>query len=77
MQKMKEVEDRCILALGLGGSALQAIAEEIGRLKFLVVLRIVSSVSPQLVPGEDSVEALLAAGGTWGTRITTQLSSLT
>ena len=62
----------CILAIGIGGGAMQAILNELSRLKLPVSVRAISSVSPQLVPGDDAAEAFIAADITWGTRIATR-----
>ena len=52
---------------GVGGSALQAILDEMTALRLPVTVRAVSSVPPQNIPGDGAAEMVVAAGYTWGT----------
>ena len=64
----EDPEEYCILALGVSGSVLQAVVDEMTKLKLKVVIRAVSSVPAQHIPGDSSAEAVIAADCAWGTR---------
>ena len=72
----EDQEEPCILALGVSGSVLQAIVEEVTKLKMKVVIRAVSSVPPQNLPGDAAAEAVIAADCAWGTRMVTRAATL-
>ena len=72
----EEEEEHTLLALGVGGSTLQALLDEIRALKLPVAVRAVSSVVPHEIPGDDSATAMIAAESTWGTRCLSNLESL-
>ena len=76
-QDTEENEPRpCILALGVGGSTLQAIIDELVALRLPVTIKAVSSVAPQSIPGDGGATAVCAADGAWGSRLTTRAASL-
>ena len=76
MPNAQEIPEQCILALGLGGSALQAILDEVIALLLPVSVRAVSSVPPQNIPGDGAAEMVVAADYTWGTRLVSRASTL-
>ena len=74
--RTQEMPEQCILALGLGGSAIQAILDEIAMLRLPIVVRSVASVPPQNIPGDGAAETVIAADYTWGTRLVARAATL-